>query len=271
VRAWAKVEELYGALANRRLEAARMLVTYVEPRLSILDLSGILEGGGLSDLARASGAEAGQSTRASGPAFTMDLVDPFTFELGIALREVELGGLLRGLFQSEFADTGVLDAELRLGGDLERLTGIVGDGWLHMRDTRLWSIPVVRGILSQLGMDSNAVFERMRIRFTLKGGVILMDAILVESPLLQLVGSGKLDLDGRLSHDLQVRYDLVDQLGPLTRMLYWIQNNLLSISVRGDMSRPQIVLKGVLFFLRSGERSERDLPLPNLSPLPERF
>ena len=272
VRAWAKVESLDGAIANRRLEGAHMLITYIEPRLSILDLSGTLEGGKLSDLARSNdGAQAEQPTRASGPAFTMDLIEPYTFELGLALREVELGGLLRGLFHSEFADTGVLDADIRLDGNLERLTGIAGDGWMHMRDTRLWSIPVVRGILSQLGMDSNAVFERMRIRFTLQGGVIRMDAIHVESPLLQLVGSGRLDLDGRLKHDLQVRYDLVDQLGPLTRMLYWIQNNLLSISVRGDMSRPQIVLNGMLSFLRSGERSERDLPLPGLSPLPVRF
>jgi len=270
VRAWAKVQSLDGAIANRRLESARMLVTYVEPRLSILGLTGTLEGGRLSDLAQIDGPES-ERTRASGPAFTMDLIEPFTFELGLALREVQLSGLLRGLFQSEFADTGVVDAEIRLAGSLERLTGIVGDGWMHMRDTHLWSIPVVRGILSQLGMDSSAVFESMRIRYTLQGGVIRMDSIHVESPLLQLVGAGMLDLDGRLSHDLQVRYDLVDQLGPLTRMLYWIQNNLLSISVRGDMSRPQIVLKGMLSFLNSNKRGERDLPLPALSPLPPRF
>ncbi|HTF91387.1 MAG TPA: hypothetical protein VK843_23450, partial [Planctomycetota bacterium] len=45
VRAWAKVSGLDGFIANRQLESARMLLTYVEPRLSMLDLSGQLEGG----------------------------------------------------------------------------------------------------------------------------------------------------------------------------------------------------------------------------------
>jgi hypothetical protein len=130
---------------------------------------------------------------------------------------------------------------------------------------------VIRDLLSQLGLDSTAVFERMKSRFVLEGGVIRMDAIHVESPLLQLVGAGTLDLDGRLKHDLQVRFALVDNLGPLTRLVYWIGNNLLSISVRGDMSRPQILLKGALSFLRSNDRPKRELPLPSLSPLPARF
>lgn len=270
VRAWASVDSLDGRIANRRLEQAKMLVTYVQPRLSILDLRGELEGGRLGDMAR-SAEEGGKAPRAGGPAFTMDLLEPYTFELGLAMSEVQLGGLLRGIFQSEFADTGVLDGEIRLKGNLDRLTGIVGDGFVHMRDTRLWSIPVVRDLLSQLGLDSSAVFESMKSRFALADGVIRMDAIHVESPLLQLVGAGRLDLDGRLKHDLQVRYALVDRLGPLTRMVYWVQNNLLSISVRGDMSRPQIVLKGALSFLRSNENGRRELPLPALSPLPARF
>src|SRR6185436_4551723 len=42
VRAWARVDGLDGRIANRQLEDARMLLTYVEPRLSLLDLSGTL-------------------------------------------------------------------------------------------------------------------------------------------------------------------------------------------------------------------------------------
>ncbi len=271
VRAWAKVSGLDGRIANRQLEGARMLLTYIEPRLSLLDLSGKLEGGRISDLAQVNGPDERARTSASGPAFTMDLLEPYRFELGLALRDVQNGGLLRGMFQSEFADSGVLDAEIRLEGSLDKLTGIVGDGWVHMRNTRLWSIPVMRDLLSQFGLDSSAVFERMKSRFSLEGGVIHMDAIHVESPLLQLVGSGTLDLDGRLKHDLEARFALVDSLGPLTRLVYWIQNNLLSVSVRGDMSRPQIVLHGVLSFLHSNDHPKRELPLPSLSPLPARF
>jgi hypothetical protein len=68
-----------------------------------------------------------------------------------------------------------------------------------------------------------------------------------------------------------VRYGLVDRLGPLTRLVYWVQNNLLSVSVRGDMSRPRVFLKGALAFLRRDPGTGRELPLPAVSPLPERF
>jgi hypothetical protein len=57
----------------------------------------------------------------------------------------------------------------------------------------------------------------------------------------------------------------------VTRLWYWIQNNLLSVSVRGDMARPQVVFKGALSFLGSSEKKKRELPLPSLSPLPPRF
>ena len=129
----------------------------------------------------------------------------------------------------------------------------------------------MRALFSQLGFDNTAVFERMRTRFQVRNGAIHMSAIQVYSPLLQLVGSGSLDFEGRLRHDLEVRYSLVDSLGPLRRILYWVQNNLLRIAVRGDMSRPRVEIEGVLSFLTRPGSGRRDLPLPALTPLPARF
>jgi len=260
VRAWATVSDLNGRLADRRLEEARLLLTYIEPHLSIIDLDGKFEAGRLRDMGGK-----------GGPAFSIDLRAPFPFDLGLRIEDAQIDGLLQGLFQSDFADQGTLDCQLRLMGSLERLTGIRGEGTLQLRDTRLWSIPVMRALFSQLGFDGTAVFESMRTRFRLTGGIISMDAIKVSSPLLQLVGEGTLDLDGRLHHDLQVRYSLVDRLGPITRLVYWVQNNLLRVEIRGDMERPKILLKGVLSFLRSSQNEERELPLPGFAPLPQRF
>jgi hypothetical protein len=263
VRAWATVEGLEGQIAGRRLEQCRLQLTYVEPHLSILDLDGRLEGGRLAHL--------GAAGTAGAPAFSMDLAAPFPFDLGLSLSDVAVEGLLRGVFQSEFASSGLASGELRLNGDLEQVRSIRGDGWLNLRDSTLWSIPVVRDLFSQLGFDNTAVFERMRTRFSVHDGAVDMDAIGVYSPLLQLVGSGHLDFEGRLHHDLEVRYSLVDNLGPFRRALYWIQNNLLSIAVRGDMSRPRIEISGLLSFLTSPGGGRRDLPLPPLTPLPDRF
>ena len=263
VRAWATVDALEGQIAGRRLEAGRLQLTYVEPHLSILDLDATLEGGRLAHL--------GGAGTAGAPAFSMDLASPFPFDLGLSMADVDVQGLLRGVFESEFASSGLASGELRLTGDLERVRSIRGDGWVSLRDSTLWSIPVMRALFSQLGFDNTAVFERIRTRFAVRDGSLDMDAIGVYSPLLQLVGSGHLDFEGRLHHDLEVRYSLVDSLGPFRRALYWIQNNLLSIAVRGDMSRPRVEISGLLSFLTTAGGGRRDLPLPALTPLPERF
>lgn len=263
VRAWATVEALEGQIAGRRLEQGRLQLTYVEPHLSILDLDSRLEGGRLAHL--------GGVGTAGAPAFSMDLAAPFPFDLGLSLSDVDVQGLLRGVFESEFASSGLASGELRLTGDLEQVRTIRGDGWLNLRDSTLWSIPVMRDLFSQLGFDNTAVFERMRTRFAVRDGSVDMDAIGVYSPLLQLVGSGHLDFEGRLHHDLEVRYSLVDNLGPFRRALYWVQNNLLRIAVRGDMSRPRVEISGLLSFLTTAGTGRRDLPLPPLTPLPDRF
>jgi hypothetical protein len=256
------VRELDGRVADRALAGAHLSLTYVEPRLSVLDLSGRFEQGLVRNFT-------GQS---AGPCFSIDLEDPFPFELAVRLSEVDVAGLLRGIHESEFASRGLLSGDLRLKGDLDRLTGIRGEGRIELRESSLWSIPVIRDLFSQLGFDQTAVFEEMRAQFRLRDGVIELDPMQVKSPLLNLVGSGTLDLDGRLHHDLQVQYSLVDKLGPFTRWIYFIQNNLLSVSVRGDMSRPKIVLHGALSFLqRLRAEKRRELPLPGFAPLPARF
>jgi len=98
-----------------------------------------------------------------------------------------------------------------------------------------------------------------------------MEEMQVESPLLSLVGEGALDFDGRLNHELRVHYDLIDNFGPLTRLAYFIQNNLLRVSIRGDMSRPRVELQGALSFLQGFKAEGRKLPLPPFAPLPAHF
>jgi hypothetical protein len=192
--------------------------------------------------------------------------------LAVRLAEVDVSGLMRGIYESEFASRGVLSGELRLGGNLDRITEIRGQGQVELRESSLWSIPVIRDLFSELGFDQTAVFEEMRAEFRLRDGVIELDPMQVKSPLLNLVGSGTLDLDGRLHHDLQVQYSLVDRLGPFTRWIYFVQNNLLSVSVRGDMARPKVVLHGALSFLQRPRGGQgRDLPLPGFAPIPARF
>jgi len=161
---------------------------------------------------------------------------------------------------------------MSLQGKLQDLLSIRGSGRGDIRDTVLWSVPVLRDLFSQLGFDATAVFDSMHTDFRVGDGRIYMEGIEVHSPLLRLRGRGILGLDGALAHDLEVKYSLVDKIGLLGSLVYALQNTLLSVSIRGDMSRPKVFLGGALTSPFSGIDEEwRALPLPALSPLPERF
>lgn len=264
VRAIVHIEGLDGLVADRVLGDASMLITYFEPKLSIENFTGRLEGGEVLPL--------GGDANRRGTVFSIGIEPPFGFGLALGLRNVEAGGLLRGLFPSDMATRGRLDAELRLQGDMDHLLGIVGSGSVKVLESRLWSIPVFRALFGQLGLDDTAVFDSMAANLVVKDGRVEMRDITVRSPLLQLVGSGALDFDGGLKYDLEVRYDLIDRLGPFTRLLYSIQNKLLSVAIRGDMARPEVILENPFTYLfRRHDRDQRPLPLPPFANLPTRF
>ncbi|MCC7012296.1 MAG: hypothetical protein IT454_07035 [Planctomycetes bacterium] len=262
VSALLEVSELAGSIADRRLENAAFRLEYDDPGLRITDFAGTLENGRIASLTRGSG---------SRPAFALDLAPPYRFSVALQLDSIEVGGLLRGVFESDFASRGKLLGELMLDGDLARLTGVRGSGRFEIEDTVLWSVPVVRDLLSQLGLESGAVFEHVESEIEIEGGRLRMRNLLVESPLIKLVGAGTLDFDGSLEYDLEVQYQILDWLGWFNRIIYWVQNSLVRVAIRGDMARPRVLTKGAFGRSVDPRRGPRDLPLPNLSSLPERF
>ncbi|MFT5050854.1 MAG: hypothetical protein ACI8QZ_002260 [Chlamydiales bacterium] len=266
VRALAHVSDLYCQIAGHQVERASLLATLVEPHLSIQELEGQFQGGSL----RSRGQEQTSSLGAS--LFSIDLVPPFPFRLSFEVDRVDVGQLLAGIFKSDFANEGRVKGAINLAGTLDTLIGIHGSGYATLSDSALWSIPVFQDLFSQLGFETSATFKEMGSQFTVDDGTIRMTNMRVKSDLLSLVGEGSFDLEGRLDYDLEVRYSLVDRLGPLTRLVYWVQNSLLRISIRGDMSRPKVILKGILSRLvaKVGD-GPPELPLPGYSALPDRF
>src|SRR5262249_47220324 len=161
-------------------------------------------------------------------------------------------GLLRGVFQSSIADEGRLDASLQLSGTPGQVLALTGRGALALDEGSLWSIPVMRELFTQLGFDRTGLFDRLRARYELRDGRIRISHLLIQSSLLDLVGEGWQDLDGSLSYDLEVRYGLLDKLGPLSRVLYWLNNNLWRVAVRGDFDRPEVKIRNSLLELLVG-------------------
>jgi hypothetical protein len=113
----------------------------------------------------------------------------------------------------------------------------------------------------------------MEMDWALEHGTLKLTDMRVRSPLLSLVGEGSVELTGEVKSDLQVRYALVDKLGPLNRFVYWLNNSLWRVAVRGDLSRPEVKIRNSLleFFFGFDEEHERSLPLPSWSPLSTRF
>lgn len=263
LRARADIKGAYGAIAGRRLENARMGLTYIEPRLVIEGLDGGFEGGRLRAI--------GANTSPAANLFTIDLAPPFPFRLSAAMDDVDIGKFLRGVFDSDFANRGIMDLDMQLSGDFEHLTGMTGGGTIRVEDSALWAIPVFQALSTRLGIDTTVLFRTMLCDYTVEGGKLVLDRMRVDSDLLSLVGEGAISFEGGVTSDLEVRYALVDKLGPFTRLLYRIQNSLLRVSIRGTMERPTVVLRGLISQFFSPDKERDRLPLPGFSKRPSRF
>jgi AsmA-like protein len=267
VRGFGRIEDLYGQIAERELGPAQMLVSYHGSRLTIDELEGTFERGQVRGLAEAPSPAVRPAT-----VLAVDLIEPFPFLLALELERVDVARLLEGVFASNIADRGDLNARLRLSGRLDDPLSLEGRGGGELTDTRLWSVPVFRDLFSQLGYDATAVFDSMSCNFQLQDGSVRLDQVDVHSPLFSLEGDGRLDLDGSLKMDLELRYALVDKVKILTSLVYLVQNTLLEVAIRGDLSRPQVFLQGALTRLfQDVDSAERGLPIPRPSSLPVRF
>ncbi|MEW6071117.1 MAG: AsmA-like C-terminal region-containing protein [Planctomycetota bacterium] len=264
VRGWGEIGDLDARIADRRLSGARMIVGYVDGRLTIDDLTGEFEGGELQAL----GATGSGSRKALG----IDLSPPYRFDVAVRLRNVPLDRLLRGVFPSPIADQGIMDLALQVSGTPGEVLGLTGSAWLRLEEGRLWSIPVMRELFHQLGFDETAIFSRLRARFELRNGVVETPHIEIKSKIVNLVGSGSLALDGALHYDLEMHTSLLDRLEGPNRLVYWLNNILWRVAVRGDMARPVVRVRSALLeILRPFRAPARALPLPAFAPLPRRF
>jgi hypothetical protein len=265
VRGWARVTGLEGHIAERELSGASLIAGYVNGRLTIDNLSGDFEGGRLESL----GGAGGGARRAVG----VDFDEPYRFDLALSLADVSVSGLMQGVFQSSIADEGIMDATLQLSGTPGEILALTGRGTVSLDEGALWSVPVMRALFVQLGFERGGLFDRLRARFEVRDGTINVSRLEIQSSLLDLVGEGWQDLDGRLSYDMEVRYDLLDKLGIFGRMLYWLNNNLMRVAVRGDFDRPVITIRNSILEWITGfdDEPKRRLPLPRFSPLGPSF
>ena len=269
LRGWGRIDDLYGNCFESDLGPVEALVSYVDGVLSVEDFSGSFERGTISPLDAKSNLNKIHRGR---PALTIELRPPFPYHASIALTEIDVSRWVDGLSSDAMEGSGVLSLKAELKGDLNKLVETKGSGSVHLSRSRLGSIPLFRELLREFNLDHTVIFDEIRFDYRIDDRTIKMEEINLSSPLLQLVGKGSLDMEGGLNHRLEVHYGLVDKIAPLRRLFYLIQNIFVSVSIRGDLSRPIVRLNNGLFSLfRRDPEIRSSLPLPGLSPLPPRF
>ena len=269
LRGWGRIENLYGDCFGSELGPASALVSYVGGVLSVEDFSGSFERGDIRPLDQ----DSEPLTAARGrPALRIELRPPFAYQASLAVEDVDASRWINGISSDSVTSTGTLSVKAELDGNLSSLVDTRARGTIHLERSRLWAIPLFRELLREFGLDYTVMFDEVHFRFDLADEVISMEGLEVRSPLLKLVGEGSLDMMGRLNHDLEVHYSIVDRITPFRRLFYMIQNVFVSVSIRGDLSRPVVRLNnGLLSVFNSEPEPGLNLPLPGLSPLPPRF
>ncbi len=269
LRGWGRIENLYGDCFESELGPVSALVSYVGGVLSVEDFAGSFERGKIRPLDSDSKPLSPVRGR---PALRIELRPPFPYQASIAVDDVDAARWLEGLSSDAVTSTGTLSVEANLEGNLGTLVDTRAQGSIHLERSRLWSIPLFRELLREFGLDHTVMFDEVRFDFELDDEVVMMEDLELRSPLLKLVGEGSLDMMGRLNHDLEVHYSIVDKIAPFRRLFYLIQNVFVSVSIRGDLSRPLVRLNNGLFSIfRKAPEIKLSLPLPGLSPLPPRF
>lgn len=256
-----RATNVYGSLGGRRLAEGRFELGYSDGELRLREITGRLAGG-----------ELGSSGDGQSSQLSIDLIEPYRFDLRLFGRELEVDQVVADLFGSVLESRGQLDLEVSLFGRLEDPFSWWGRGSLALRKARLWSLPVVRELFGALGYEATATFDWMRTRFDLEDGQVILSEAEAHSPIVRLVGGGRLGLDGTLEQDYDLRYSFVDRFGFLSEVLYWAQARLLAVAVRGDMGRPSVSVRNSILDVFTGDPEPRpSLPLPPASPLPARF
>lgn len=256
-----RATDVYGSLGGRRMAEGRFELGYSDGELRLREVTGRLAGG-----------ELGPSGDGQPSQLSIDLVEPYRFDLRLFGRELEVAQVVADLFGSVLESRGQLDLEVSLFGRLEDPFSWWGRGSLALRKARLWSLPVVRELFGALGYEATATFDWMRTRFDLEDGQVILSEAEAHSPIVRLVGGGRLGLDGTLEQDYDLRYSFVDRFGLLSEVLYWAQARLLAVAVRGDMGRPSVSVRNSILDVFTGDPEPRpSLPLPPASPLPTRF
>jgi hypothetical protein len=139
---------------------------------------------------------------------------------------------------------GVVEGSLWLQGTLGRPESRRGRGSFQIAGGRIVNVPFMMRMveLSNLQMPTNAKLGYARGSFFLDGGRITFEDLGLYSSAVQILGSGTMSWPGK---ELDLRFDTKSarSIPILSGLLRGIRDELVTTSVRGTLSDPDISLK----------------------------
>jgi hypothetical protein len=132
-----------------------------------------------------------------------------------------------------------------------RLTGTAGDndsrrgaGKVHIERAKLRQLPVMLGFLNvmNLSVPSETTMTSAELEYLLRGHVLTLREMYLQSPSISMVGSGSVDTKtGKLNLlFLSGPPRKLPRLSALERALERISSELMAVKVTGTVSKPRV-------------------------------
>ncbi|MCC7406714.1 MAG: hypothetical protein IT442_01495 [Phycisphaeraceae bacterium] len=138
--------------------------------------------------------------------------------------------------------TAVLSINMNLDGVIGQPETRHGRGKLMVRDAHLFKTPLAMAMLHivNLNFPASKAFDRAGAEFLIDGDLVRIDSLSIESPSVELVGSGVMRYSDRaLDLRMYSRNPAGLKLEPLTSIFNMIKDELLTIRVTGTLDQPQ--------------------------------
>ena len=187
---------------------------YVEPKEGYYQIDASLVDGGLGPIVKAGDDDADQASDQASPEASAD------------------GDEAQGL----------ISARLAVEGYAGRGAKRIGRGELAIREARLYRLPLSLAILHLVNLSFPAAdaFDTASAEFLIDGDTVLLEHLSFDAPSVRVAGRGTLDypskkLDLRLVSSNPSNWDL----GPITKLIATLKDELIGIHVGGTLTKPK--------------------------------
>ncbi len=204
------------------------------------------------------------------------------FQVRATLQEFELGQLAADISPGSENVVGKGYAGLNLRGDQTGRNSVQGDGYVRLRNARIYELPVILSLLtvSKISQFDRSAFDESNVDFTVRGTDIELNRIELIGDAISLIGNGTMNTNHAIDLNFYTVVGRNRLYIPLLTQLYRASSKqILWVRVDGTLQNPnttQEILPGLNDTLKqvfedfesSRRTTNRTRSNGSLSPLP---